>query len=425
MRLTDVLLLYVNTEHQRSRIVEGCTEEAPPEEIARSIEAILSKSREKRRHRKTHGRISFGDLARAIADQWKTISPKNKTIFDHYADVDMIRYRREVKTWREKKEMENEASAIAKHSSFIKSMNSSLPSADSGGSTDLLNSLPDESIQNDSWQHRGGSQLESAFNSSSSPVDPRASDFSLEPEPIQTMIHREQQKLQHQFREVNPQFMGPTLNAQAQYRVPGSAPLHASFGILPLAQQNDFHHMQQRAQFGHSPLSDMNRSAHSMNRSAKSSFSDPMPRRSAHQTPFNHWPQAAGHASIQSLHLGDAALHQSLQFSDAIHGHSNHVSDYSSSHNSCSGFASSQGSSFASMGQKSGFNSSDGLVPPSAFMIEGRPHDSANFPAAAWQIPQQNPENPNGNIGDYYLKKMDIIQLVAKHHHYSNVGRKF
>jgi hypothetical protein len=307
-------------------------------------------------------------------------------------------------------------------------MNSSLSSADSGGATDLLDSLPDESNQSDSWQRRGGSQHESSFNSSFSSADSRASEFSLEPEPIQTMIQRQQQILQQQLLEVNPQFMGSTLNAQAQYRVPGSAPLHASFGSLPSAQQNDFHHMQQlrqqRTQFGQPPFSDMSRSAHS-------SFSDPMLRRSAHQTPFNHWPQAAGHASVQSLHLGDTALHQSLQLSDALalHGLSNHVSDYSSSQhtsantsgffNSYSGFASSQGSGLASRGQMSGFNASDGLVPPSAFMIEGRrPHASANFPAAAHQSPQQNPKNrqegdADGNVGDC-LKKMDTERSLGR-----------
>ena len=62
--------------------MEGYTDDATPEELVRSIESILSKSREKRRHRKSHGRISFGDLARAIADQWKAINPKAKEIFE-------------------------------------------------------------------------------------------------------------------------------------------------------------------------------------------------------------------------------------------------------------------------------------------------------------------------------------------------------
>jgi hypothetical protein len=85
---------YVLYKHTRTKIVEGHTEEARPEEIVRSIEwRILTKSGEKRRHREIHGRISFGDLARTIADKWKTVDPQRKAIFDHYAEVDMHRDR--------------------------------------------------------------------------------------------------------------------------------------------------------------------------------------------------------------------------------------------------------------------------------------------------------------------------------------------
>ena len=55
-------------KHERTRIVEGRSEQCSPEELIRSIENILSTSRETRRHRKTHGRISFGDLARKYMD---------------------------------------------------------------------------------------------------------------------------------------------------------------------------------------------------------------------------------------------------------------------------------------------------------------------------------------------------------------------
>jgi HMG-box domain len=93
-------------KHERSRIVEGKMEEATPEETIRSIEIILSTSRETRRHRKTHGRISFGDLARRIADKWKGISQEQKSLFEHYAELDMRRYRKEVQNWKDRKDME-------------------------------------------------------------------------------------------------------------------------------------------------------------------------------------------------------------------------------------------------------------------------------------------------------------------------------
>ena len=67
-------------KHERSRIVEGFIEEATPEEVVCSIENILSTSCETRRHNKTHGRLSFGDLARKIAEKWKTIGSKSSSV---------------------------------------------------------------------------------------------------------------------------------------------------------------------------------------------------------------------------------------------------------------------------------------------------------------------------------------------------------
>jgi len=93
-------------KHTRSRIVEGLSEEGTTEETIASIEAIVANSTETRKHRKTHGQISFGDLARTIADKWKTIDKNQRALFDHYAALDMKRYRRDVSIWKAKKEAE-------------------------------------------------------------------------------------------------------------------------------------------------------------------------------------------------------------------------------------------------------------------------------------------------------------------------------
>lgn len=93
-------------KHTRSRIVEGLPAEGTTEETIAAIEGIVANSTETRRHRKTHGQISFGDLARTIADKWKNIDKQRKTLFDHYAALDMKRYRRDVSIWKAKKEQE-------------------------------------------------------------------------------------------------------------------------------------------------------------------------------------------------------------------------------------------------------------------------------------------------------------------------------
>jgi len=172
-------------KHERSRIVEGKTEEATPDEVIRSIEGILSTSRETRKHRKTHGRISFGDLARKIAEKWKSIEPKAKAVFEHYAELDMRRYRKEVKLWQEKKEME--AHSGLKQGSIHDGMNNSLSSSlhsESEFSLDQLNSQH----SNDAWASRNNfyDSMNSSISSSCS-ID---SEVSLEPLPIGNMLRQ-------------------------------------------------------------------------------------------------------------------------------------------------------------------------------------------------------------------------------------------
>ena len=239
--LSENSVVLQSKEHQRSRIVQGETGEASPEEIVRSIEGILTKSREKRRHRKSHGRISFGDLARAIADQWKTISPKSKAIFDHYAEVDMLRYRREVKVWQEKKERETEAHTLAKHNSFISQMTGSFSSSNA---EDILKSLPVESsniqsksFQNDSFHSSSNSAYSSSFNSfgsfdnTSTGVQRR-----MEPNSIPSMLRRQQLLLQDQIVEGSADITNSAMTRIRQepnLGLPGSNAFHQSFTSLP------------------------------------------------------------------------------------------------------------------------------------------------------------------------------------------------
>jgi hypothetical protein len=92
--------------HIRSRIAEGLPAEGSTEEIIASIEGIVANSTRTRTCRKTHGQISFGDLARTIADKWKNIDKQHRALFDHYAALDMKRYRQGISIWRAKKESE-------------------------------------------------------------------------------------------------------------------------------------------------------------------------------------------------------------------------------------------------------------------------------------------------------------------------------
>lgn len=52
--------------------------------------------------RRSHGKIGFADLARAIAAKWKSISPAEKKKFEDRARDDKSRYVREMDEWKER-----------------------------------------------------------------------------------------------------------------------------------------------------------------------------------------------------------------------------------------------------------------------------------------------------------------------------------
>jgi len=204
-------------KHTRSRIVEGFTDEGTAEETIASIEGIVANSTETRRHRKTHGQISFGDLARTIADKWKNISKTQRAVFDHYAALDMKRYRRDVSIWKAKKEAG--ALAASSHANDSQSRSSARP-----GSSVLDNSVsssgshsvgPNYMIDSqntigvgenyDDWntpQHRA---LSTSFNSVDSEED-----FGMEPLPIADL--QESSQNNSMIGRSVPSFIGSSLD---------------------------------------------------------------------------------------------------------------------------------------------------------------------------------------------------------------------
>jgi HMG (high mobility group) box len=55
--------------------------------------------RPKRKHRKSHGKISFAELARRIADKWKNLMPEAKDLLQERAAIEKTRYLRELEEW--------------------------------------------------------------------------------------------------------------------------------------------------------------------------------------------------------------------------------------------------------------------------------------------------------------------------------------
>ncbi|KAL3924159.1 MAG: hypothetical protein SGILL_001222 [Bacillariaceae sp.] len=206
-------------KHERSRIVEGRPDEATPEETIRSIEIILSTSRETRRHRKTHGRISFGDLARRIADKWKGITSEHKSLFEHYAEIDMRRYRKEVQLWKDKKEAEARGSAGSGQEG----------SANSNSLSDSISEYSEsgaDPASHDPWAPR--KNFYDNMSSSFSTVD---SEVSFDHLPMQMQLQMmQQQQLRQQQMQLQMNNSGLNMHAS----MPNLSRISVSDGMSPV-----------------------------------------------------------------------------------------------------------------------------------------------------------------------------------------------
>ena len=72
----------------------------------------LSDEQRRGKHRKTHGKIGFGDLARSIAYNWKTTDKLARSIFEARADTEKARYKKELDVWK-KTQTDSEKTAKA------------------------------------------------------------------------------------------------------------------------------------------------------------------------------------------------------------------------------------------------------------------------------------------------------------------------
>jgi len=69
------------------------------EEVAKEFE-ITDQS--KRKHRKTHGKIGFAEMARLISEKWKTLGESKRQSFVDQAKVEKERYDKELFEWKQK-----------------------------------------------------------------------------------------------------------------------------------------------------------------------------------------------------------------------------------------------------------------------------------------------------------------------------------
>ncbi len=303
----------------------------------------------------------------------------------------MIRYRKELKVWKEKKEHESEINAIARHTSFVTNMSNSL---NSGVSEEIvIGSLPDEG---DSSVPK---VVQDSFNSSHSSLGSfsTAERRRMHSNSMNLMIQRQQQILRQQLRDENSNFMVATRTAnspsQLSYNaLPGSNAFHQSFSSMPsrfsdfeepLAdfqqpqtmeqlqrqQQRQLEQMRQlqiqqhiiqqqiEMQRNNAQINAMN----NMNR-GHSSFSDIMSQPTMAQ-PHNQM-------QFQSGMYGNSLMEQSMNLGEALLAPSVHVSDYSRSeagHHSGSGFGASSRSFAMSHSDSTAAGSYQGGIGPQIY----------------------------------------------------------
>eukprot|EP00567_Pseudictyota_dubia_P008091 CAMPEP_0197464684 /NCGR_PEP_ID=MMETSP1175-20131217/64149_1 /TAXON_ID=1003142 /ORGANISM="Triceratium dubium, Strain CCMP147" /LENGTH=631 /DNA_ID=CAMNT_0043000669 /DNA_START=301 /DNA_END=2196 /DNA_ORIENTATION=+ len=78
-----------------------------------SLAASDPSSAKRRKHRRTHGKIGFKDLARTIGQRWKALSPERMERYSRLAKVDMERYQEELKLYRSGKKVAEKAGGAA------------------------------------------------------------------------------------------------------------------------------------------------------------------------------------------------------------------------------------------------------------------------------------------------------------------------
>ena len=62
----------------------------------------------KREHRRTHGKISFAELARQIGQKWRSLDDAARKPFVEQARIEKERYREEIRRYKERKAMDVE-----------------------------------------------------------------------------------------------------------------------------------------------------------------------------------------------------------------------------------------------------------------------------------------------------------------------------
>uniref|UniRef100_A0A7S1UM97 HMG box domain-containing protein n=1 Tax=Grammatophora oceanica TaxID=210454 RepID=A0A7S1UM97_9STRA len=112
-------------QHEREKILSSISDNP------NIIDDGLTEEIRRRRHRKTHGKIGFADLARSIAEKWKNIDKESRAFFEGKAEAEKARYKKELDAWmktqKNKKQAKKSKAAAERAAALHQQQNSSLP----------------------------------------------------------------------------------------------------------------------------------------------------------------------------------------------------------------------------------------------------------------------------------------------------------
>jgi HMG (high mobility group) box len=137
----DSAISFEFTDADCERIVSNTSRQriAPVETINNSpddpTDPVAAAAALKRKHRKSHGKIGFAELARTIAAKWKLVDPQLKERFERYSTIDKQRYRKDIDAYN--KYMMSVQAKLIQNSNIIKDATDNL-----NGTTTLSESLP-------------------------------------------------------------------------------------------------------------------------------------------------------------------------------------------------------------------------------------------------------------------------------------------
>lgn len=83
------------------------------------IDDGMTEEERRRKHRKTHGKIGFADLARSIASKWKGCEENERATFEARAAKEKQRYKLELEAWKKAQEGLDTTSASEKRSPAV------------------------------------------------------------------------------------------------------------------------------------------------------------------------------------------------------------------------------------------------------------------------------------------------------------------